>query len=871
MKINLRDFQEDARKKLRRKLNRAAENYAEEHESQIISFTAITGAGKTVILISLVESVYNGDAKYPAQDDAIFVWLSDSPELNEQSRKKFSLYGDDSIGNRLVTLTDENFNDETLADGKIYFLNTQKLSKTSNLTRQSELRTFTIWDTLRNTAAEKSARLCVIIDEAHRGAKNQRETLTIMQKFIKGSEADGLKPMPLVIGMSATPDRFNALAGNAGSTLEKCAVPNEAVKEAGLLKERIIVVYPEKDSGSREMSMLTEATRDWLNKCAHWSACDASVKPVFIVQVQSGTGGKISDTDLDECLRAIEAAVGKKFQVGEVVHTFGETADLTLNGLQVVYKEPSGISGDETIKVVLFKENLSTGWDCPRAETMMSFRRAVDKTYIAQLIGRMIRTPLQKRITEDETLNEVCLFLPKFDPSTVQEIIDKLKGSELGAVTNIDAHVAGERTYETWTVTPKPPSTDGQTQATAGGGAVVQAGGLSLTPLELSKKNSPLNREEVLDFLNKLALPTYRVKPSKTVNRLTALIGLAQALTWSEIYPAAFDEVFDSLVDMIRAKVDALKAAGEYDDALERLTNFRIAAQVIDVFDRKAQGLVSQNLFSVNETDIDRQYAFAVEKLVDETIPTRYIRKYGGEDVNVAKLEVILFANDNACAEAVEKFAERKYRAYVAAYRSKFATAAPDFQNMYDEIASAADEISEHNFELPRVMTDLPRAEDGIDYADHLFVDEESGTARIKLNTWEAGTLAAEQARKDFVCWLRNFERKRWALCLPYQDEGGEWKNFYPDMIIVRRGAEGCVADVLEPHDSTRRDNIGKARALAKYAANNQVVERIQLIRQVNGVLRRLDMMRGDIREKVLQASTNVELDNIFAECGTIS
>ena len=54
---------------------------------------------------------------------------------------------------------------------------------------------------------------------------------------------------------------------------------------------------------------------------------------------------------------------------------------------------------DRNIKVVFFKENLSTGWDCPRAETMMSFRRATDSTYIAQLLGRMIRTPMQMRIT----------------------------------------------------------------------------------------------------------------------------------------------------------------------------------------------------------------------------------------------------------------------------------------------------------------------------------------------------------------------------------------------------------------------------------------------------------------------------------------
>lgn len=60
----------------------------------------------------------------------------------------------------------------------------------------------------------------------------------------------------------------------------------------------------------------------------------------------------------------------------------------------------------------------------------MSFRRAVDATYIAQLLGRMIRTPLQHRIDTDDTLNEVHLFLPYFDPDTVQKIVDAFRQSE---------------------------------------------------------------------------------------------------------------------------------------------------------------------------------------------------------------------------------------------------------------------------------------------------------------------------------------------------------------------------------------------------------------------------------------------------------
>ena len=115
--------------------------------------------------------------------------------------------------------------------------------------------------------------------------------------------------------------------------------------------------------------------------------------------------------------------------------------------------EPSEIAEDRRIRVVLFKENLSTGWDCPRAETMMSFRRAEDATYIAQLLGRMVRTPLQCHILVDDSLNDVRLFLPYFNQDTVQKVIDELQATEGGEIpTVVDGESLEDQTYDTWSV-----------------------------------------------------------------------------------------------------------------------------------------------------------------------------------------------------------------------------------------------------------------------------------------------------------------------------------------------------------------------------------------------------------------------------------
>lgn len=123
---------------------------------QVISFTAPTGAGKTIIMASLIESIFFGDENYEEQQNSIIIWLSDSPQLNEQSKIKIVTKADKIRLGQCVTVSEDSFDKELFDDGHIYFLNTQKLSKTSNLTKNGDKRTYTIWQTIANTVIEKS-------------------------------------------------------------------------------------------------------------------------------------------------------------------------------------------------------------------------------------------------------------------------------------------------------------------------------------------------------------------------------------------------------------------------------------------------------------------------------------------------------------------------------------------------------------------------------------------------------------------------------------------------------------------------------------------------------------------------------------------
>lgn len=101
-------------------------------------------------------------------------------------------------------------------------------------------------------------------------------------------------------------------------------------------------------------------------------------------------------------------------------------AALAVGPRAVRYLAPSAISADPDARVVLFKSSLNTGWDCPRAEVMLSYRSATDPTHIAQLVGRMVRTPLARHIEVDEHLNTVSLYLPQYDRAALTRVVQEV-------------------------------------------------------------------------------------------------------------------------------------------------------------------------------------------------------------------------------------------------------------------------------------------------------------------------------------------------------------------------------------------------------------------------------------------------------------
>ena len=394
-----------------------------------------------------------------------------------------------------------------------------------------------------------------------------------------------------------------------------------------------------------------------------------------------------------------------------------------------------------------------------------------------------------------------------------------------------------------------------------------------VTPVITEESEKSLDREAIMKAINDSGLLSYDVRTVRINNYLNSLYSLARLLTQSGMYSDATDDVLEEIVKMIREYVAGLKRDGKYDEMAHHIMEFEMKSQVFDAFGETVKDdNILYHFMSTTDTDIDRQYRRAENKLGNEGVGNKYGKYfYDPDDPNAFKIDVILYAADDDCTARLMAYAERAFHKMNDDYRRKIVGLEERFIKQYNTIVSDGDIVSKHNFRLPETITQ-PREVNGKDYTDHLFVDS-TGVARINLNSWEEGVLEEEQAQVDYVCWLRNPPRKPWSLCIPYEI-GGEQKPAYPDFVIIRKdGDEEFVIDILEPHDPTRIDNLGKAKGFAEYARQNPGVGRIQLIRKGKDAaghdrFKRLDMARSAVRDKVLHAMTNDELDHIFETDG---
>src|SRR5450759_753802 len=278
MRYELRDYQRDAALEVLKRIRRGNHDWRELGERSSFALSAITGSGKTVIATAVIEALLFGSTDLDTYPDprVSFIWITDDPALNRQTRSR--LYdASELLAPWSLIVLDEAFPDVDLTPGRVFFLNTQKLSRSGRLVQSgTNAREYSFWDILRNTIRGEATDLVMVLDEAHRGMKRSADRQTIVSRLIHG-ESGSNPPMPIVWGISATIDRFTRAMGEISDRTgyPNVAVDIERVRASGLIKDEIGLVQPD-ERGTFSTTLLREAVKATRHFEERWAAYSAA-------------------------------------------------------------------------------------------------------------------------------------------------------------------------------------------------------------------------------------------------------------------------------------------------------------------------------------------------------------------------------------------------------------------------------------------------------------------------------------------------------------------------------------------------------------------------------------------------------------------
>ncbi len=824
MKLTLKEFQDDAVIRLVRHL-RAAAKESRSGDRQSVCLSSSTGSGKTVMLTAAIEYVLRGDDEYPPMQDATFLWLTDQPELNIQTRKKMIATSSVLNSENLIVI-DAGFNQEMLTPGAIHFLNIQKLGKDKGLVTRGDGRDYNIWEIIRNTIDARPGKFFVIVDEAHRGmteGKEQAEAASIIQKFIKGLPGE-LPPVPVVVGLSATPERFNRLIVGTGRMSRPVDVAVEDVRKSGLIKETIILHHPKKEQPT-DMTMLREAANSLKSFTTQWSTyCSAQdepeVSPLLVVQVDDASGREqISETDIPQAMRVLRDALGNL--PGEAfAHSFQQQTTINAGGEDLRYLAPSEIQDDPSVRVIFFKTSLNTGWDCPRAEVMMSFRAAADSTYIAQLVGRMVRTPLARTIIDNEVLNTVSLYLPHYDAKGLQKIITKLSKPDDDSMPPVEVE-EGEDVVE-----------------------------LNRAP----------GTEKYFEALS--ALPSYVVPRKRKASQVRRLMKFARLLMNHEIDEDAVSSAKDVILGEITTEHNRVKRTKRFREIVEDRAQIEIEAVNWDVGTDVVSGgeTVRVDIASENVEDLFE----ATGRKLNEGLHKSWWRQRVSAEPSAretAKLELFALCIEPELIRRIEKTSQETVQKWLRKHKSAISSLDEASQAAYIEIINLAATPELTPLTYPTTIQGKKADEP---FKKHLY--QEDGKFSAKLNPTETRILKEELARKEVVAWLRNTDRKPWALCIPYE-MNGEDRPMYPDFLLIRSEKGKLIVDIIDPHTISLADAPAKAAGLAQFAARHaDKFGRIELIMLDGTKAKRFDLTDETVRNKIKGIKLPEQMKQLFNE-----
>ncbi len=230
---------------------------------------------------------------------------------------------------------------------------------------------------LANTHAS-GREIILIVDESQRSLNTPKAQELIMTY---------IKPR-IQIEVSATPD-------SAGYDA-KIETRIEDVIEAGMIKKEVVINPGLSDmQGIMETDrfVIDEALKKSLELRNTYESLGSPVRPLVLIQLpsESKSTTELDKTKLTRTIQVLERDFGISFANKKLAIWLSD--DKT--NKELIDEEGS------PVEVLIFKQAIAVGWDCPRAQILVMFREIGSVTFEIQTIGRILRMPEQRHYSEN--------------------------------------------------------------------------------------------------------------------------------------------------------------------------------------------------------------------------------------------------------------------------------------------------------------------------------------------------------------------------------------------------------------------------------------------------------------------------------------
>ena len=372
--IELRDYQEKAIKNLHAKV----ETVLMTPENEVVIFQAPTGSGKTLMVSEMLKKLAR-DRK--SDKPFSFVWVS-VRMLHEQSKEKLEKYYEDDM---LIQCSYfEDLEDRRIGENEILFINWHSINKKDiNVFVRENEQDNNLNSIIRNTK-EEGRDIILIIDESHHTAKSEksRELIAVISPKV-------------TLEVSATPH----LKENV-SEIEKVHLAH--VKAEEMIKSEISVnpEFSKKKIGDKSADELVIESALLKRKSLQLRLKDenANINPLVLIQLPDKREG------MDDKKRSVINILEEKFDITEKNERLAIwLSEQHSDALANIEKN------DNMVEVLIFKQAIALGWDCPRACILVIFRESKSFTFTIQTIGRIMRMPGLRYYNEPE-LNKGFVF-----------------------------------------------------------------------------------------------------------------------------------------------------------------------------------------------------------------------------------------------------------------------------------------------------------------------------------------------------------------------------------------------------------------------------------------------------------------------------